>query len=162
MFERLVPTVRDSFVASWAAAARSPPGMLSWRALRSGLCRVVKTRTAPAKMWEADSSLERHRSRRTPPSSPTTSREPQKLHGHRRASVIELVQQCDVMPGLDGLPSDAETNAAMSMRRLRNTAPGPSGVPAPLWKATAATNEGYALVKDICPSYGFTTSCLIA
>ena len=67
------------------------------------------------------------------------------------ASVMELVQQRDVMPGLDGLPTDAEINSALG--RLRNTAPGPSGLPAALWKALAATAEGYALVRQIVHAF---------
>ena len=118
-------------------------------ALRAGLC-GVRTRAAPAKMRKADGSLA------TSPEENATvfANHFQKLYGHPPsfdASVMELVQQRDVMPGLDGLPTDTEISRALG--RLRNTAPGPSGLPAALWKALAATAESYALVCQIVHSF---------
>ena len=121
----------------------------SIRTLRDGLC-GVRTRAAPAKMRKADGSLA------TSPEEKATvfADHFEGLYQHPPSfdpAVIELVRQRDVMPGLDGLPTDAEINSAMG--QLRNTAPGPSGLPAALWKALAATAEGYALVRQIVHAF---------
>ena len=72
----------------------------------------------------------------------------EKLYGHTPSfdsSVIELLQQRDAAPNLDHTPSDVEIRRAV--QRLNYTAPGESGVPAPLFKALISTGAGFDLVR---------------
>jgi len=72
----------------------------------------------------------------------------EKLYGHTPSfdsSVIELLQQRDAAPNLDHTPSDVEIRRAV--QRLNDTAPGESGVPAPLFKALISTGAGFDLVR---------------
>ena len=63
------------------------------------------------------------------------------------ATVLELLQQRSVVAGLDGEPSDEEIRIAL--RKLHDTGPGVSGLPAAAWKALGSTDEGFALVRDM-------------
>ena len=49
--------------------------------------------------------------------------------------------------GIDHEPTDDEIRRALG--KLHNTAPGDSGLPAAVWKALAATDESFALVRQI-------------
>ena len=61
--------------------------------------------------------------------------------------MLELLQQRSVTPGLDGEPSDEEIRIAL--RKLHETGPGVSGLPAAAWKALGSTDAGFALVRDM-------------
>ena len=63
------------------------------------------------------------------------------------ASVLDSLEQRPVVPGLDHRPTDDEIRHALA--RLRNTAPGESGLAAPLWKALGETPESFALLRDL-------------
>ena len=63
------------------------------------------------------------------------------------AAVLELLQQRSVTPGLDGEPSDEEIRIAL--RKLHDTGPGVSGLPAAAWKALGSTDAGFTLVRDM-------------
>ena len=60
-------------------------------------------------------------------------------------TVLDTLAQRDVVGDLDGAPSDAEIRSAVG--RLRNTAPGESGVTAQLWTALISTSVGFDLVR---------------
>ena len=71
----------------------------------------------------------------------------QKLYGFTSLSddsVVELLRQRTVAVGLDHPPTTTEVRAALG--KLRNTAPGDSGIPARAWKALGLTDESLALV----------------
>ena len=113
--------------------------------LRAGLQGVVR-RSAPAKMRKADGSLA---------SSPEENAAVfadhfQNLYGvtqpFDRAVLNELPQRA-VMPGLDGDPTDKEIRSALG--RLHDTAPGPSGLPARVWKALGSTDESFSLIRQM-------------
>ena len=61
------------------------------------------------------------------------------------SAVLKLLRQRDVVPGLDGDPTDDEIRVALG--KLHNTAPGASGLPAAAWKALGSTTDGFALVR---------------
>ena len=116
------------------------------RTLKEGLCGVVR-RAAPAKMRKADGALAA-----SPEENAAVFADHfQQLYGRTPTfdpTVLELMQQRDVVSGLDGLPTDAELRSALG--RLRNTAPGLSGPPAALWKALGATVEASRCYASSC------------
>ena len=61
------------------------------------------------------------------------------------ASVLNALPQRLVVTGADHAPTDIEIRTAVS--KLNDTAPGDSGLKAPLWKALISTSEGFALVS---------------
>jgi hypothetical protein len=63
------------------------------------------------------------------------------------ASVLELLRQRPTAVGLDGPPTDKEIKTAVG--KLRVSAPGDSGLTAPLWKALMATDEMFALLRQL-------------
>ena len=63
------------------------------------------------------------------------------------ASVLELLPQHSTAPDLDHAPTDDEIRRAV--RRLNNTAPGESGVPAQLFKALISTGAGFDVVSSM-------------
>ena len=72
----------------------------------------------------------------------------EKLYGREASfdpSVLELISQRDVMPDLDQAPSDDEIRRAV--RRLNDTAPGESGVVAPLFKALISAGDGFNIIR---------------
>ena len=74
----------------------------------------------------------------------------EQLYGHEASydpSVIDLLPQRPVVPGLDHVPTDVEIRSAVG--RLNNSAPGDSGVVAPLFKALISTDGGFRLVRDM-------------
>ena len=74
----------------------------------------------------------------------------EKLYGHAASfdpSVIDLLQQRDVMPDLDHSPSDEEIRCAVN--KLNDTAPGDSGVVAQLFKALVVTTAGFDLIRTM-------------
>ena len=83
-----------------------------------------------------------------------------KLYGHTATfdpSVIDLLQQRDVTPELDHLPTDEEIRRAVG--RLHDTAPGESGVAAPLFKALITTRVGFDLVRQMVLQFGRRARC---
>ena len=78
----------------------------------------------------------------------------QKLYGTKQPidpTVLEQLPQRPVLPGLDGDPTDKEIRWALS--RLHDTGPGPSGLPARVWKALSSTAESFALVRQMVLSF---------
>ena len=74
----------------------------------------------------------------------------EKLYGHTASfdpTVIDMLQQREVATGLDHPPSDDEIRHAVG--RLNNTAPGESGVVAPLFKALIATSAGFDIIRSM-------------
>ena len=74
----------------------------------------------------------------------------EKLYGREAvydASVIEQLPQQPVVLNLDHPPTDSEIKRALA--RLNNTAPGESGLAAPLWKALAETEESFAPFRSL-------------
>ena len=72
----------------------------------------------------------------------------EKLYGREASfdpSVLESISQRDVMPDLDQAPNDDEIRRAV--RRLNDTAPGESGLPAPLFKALITVGEGFDIIR---------------
>eukprot|EP00966_Prymnesium_polylepis_P054496 1259933-Prymnesium_polylepis.1 len=63
------------------------------------------------------------------------------------ASVLELLPQHSTTPDLNHAPTDDEIRRAV--RRLNNTAPGESGVPAQLFKALISTGAGFDVVNSM-------------
>ena len=63
------------------------------------------------------------------------------------ASVINSVRQRSMATGLDHPPTDEDIRLALA--KLRNTAPGESGLGAELWKALEATEQTFALLRSI-------------
>ena len=61
--------------------------------------------------------------------------------------MLSLQPQCAVVSGLDGVPTDDEVRLALS--KLRNTAPGASGLPSVVWVALASTDAGFSLVQHL-------------
>ena len=62
-------------------------------------------------------------------------------------SVLEQVPQRPTATGIDHPPTDSEIRRALA--KLRDTAPGESGLPASVWKALGATEETFALVRQM-------------
>ena len=62
-------------------------------------------------------------------------------------SVLERLPQHPTAPNLDHPPTDDEIRRAV--RRLNNTAPGESGVPAQLFKALVSTSAGFGVVRSM-------------
>ena len=78
----------------------------------------------------------------------------EKLYGHEASydpSVIDLLPQRGVVPDLEHPPSDEEIRHAV--KRLNDTAPGKSGVAAPLFKALITTAAGFDLVCSMALSF---------
>ena len=74
----------------------------------------------------------------------------EQLYGHEATfdpSVIDVLPQRPVMPGVDHMPTDLEIRSAV--RRLNNTSPGDTGVSAPLFKALISTELGFGLVRTM-------------
>ena len=63
------------------------------------------------------------------------------------AAILKLLPQRDVVPGLDGDPSDDDIRTALS--KLHETGPGASGLLASVWKALGSTDAGFALVRQM-------------
>jgi len=113
--------------------------------LRAGLHGVTR-RSAPAKMRKPDGTLA---------SSPEENAGVfaghfQQLYGVTQpldSSVLDLLPQRAVMPGLDGNPTDVEIRRALG--RLHDTGPGLSGLPARVWKALGSTDASFALVRQM-------------
>ena len=112
--------------------------------LRAGLQGATK-RAAPAKMPKSDGSLAA-----SPEENASVCADHfQKLYGTKQPidlSVLELLPQRDVMPDLDSDPTDKEIRWALG--RLHDTGPGPSGLPARVWKALGSTDNAFALWYD--------------
>ena len=73
-----------------------------------------------------------------------------KLYGRKEAydlTVLELLPQLPIASGLDHPPTDEEIRRALA--KLRNTAPGESGLSAPFWKALGETHEAFALLRSL-------------
>ena len=68
--------------------------------------------------------------------------------------MLALLRQRDVVPGLDGSPTDDEVRCALG--KLRHTAPGASGLPAAVWVALASTDAGFALVQHLVQHFWAT------
>ena len=62
-------------------------------------------------------------------------------------TVLELLPQCPIVEGCDHLPNDDEIRNATL--RLKNTAPGDSGICAPALKCLLDSDETFALLKSI-------------
>ena len=74
----------------------------------------------------------------------------EKLYGRAPSydpSVLDLLPQHSTVPDLDHIPTDDEIRRAV--RRLNNTAPGESGVPAQLFKALISTSAGFDVVASM-------------
>ena len=116
--------------------------------LRAGL--APPRRSAPAKMKKADGSLAD-----TPDENATVFADSfEKLYGRTPAvdlSVLDALPQLAAMIGLDHDPLDGEIRSAL--RKLHDTAPGDSGLPAAVWKALGETGESFALVKQIVHAF---------
>ena len=132
--------VNDGIVSSRGSA-------VAWKCvskLRAGL--GPSTRPAQPKMKKADGMRAT-----TPEENATVFAEHfEQLYGHEATydpSVIDLLQQRPVMPDLNHVPTDDEIRNAM--RRLNNSAPGDSGVVAPLFKALISTDSGFGLVREM-------------
>ena len=67
------------------------------------------------------------------------------------ASVLNALPQRLVVTGADHAPTDIEIRTAVS--KLNDTAPGDSGLKAPLWKALISTSEGFALVRQMVNAF---------
>ena len=78
----------------------------------------------------------------------------EKLYGRTPtfdASVLEALPQSPVAVGLDHDPTNDEIRRALA--RLHDTAPGDSGLPAPLWKALGETAESFSLLVQIVVAF---------
>ena len=136
--------INDSISGSTGSAA-------AWervKALKAGL--QPPRRAAPAKMRKKDGTLA------------TTPEENAEVHAEAFSelygrtpeydeSVLDALPQSAVVPDLDGEPTDAEIHCALN--GLHDTAPGASGLAAPLWKALGETAETFALVRQIVLSF---------
>ena len=113
--------------------------------LRAGLQGVVR-RSAPAKMRKPDGTLAC-----TPEENAAVfASHFEELYGVTQPldrSVLDLLPQRAVLAGIDGDPSDKEIKWALG--RLHDTGPGPSGLPARVWKALGSTVESFALVRQM-------------
>ena len=132
--------VNDGIVSSRGSA-------VAWKCvnnLRTGL--GPSTRPAQPKMKKADGTRAS-----TPEENATVFADHfEQLYGHTAtydSSVIDLLPQCEVKPGLDHVPTDDEIRS--SVGRLNNTAPGDSGVVAQLFKALISTADGFHLVRTM-------------
>jgi hypothetical protein len=113
--------------------------------LRAGLQGVVR-RSAPAKMRKSDGTLAS-----TPEENAGVFAEHfTELYGVTQPfdpSVLDQLPQRAVFPGIDGDPTDKEIHWALG--RLHDTGPGPSGLPARVWKALGSTEDSFALVRQM-------------
>ena len=110
--------------------------------LRAGLRPM--SRPALPKMTKADGS----RAETAEQSAQVFADHFEKLYGRRPTYSVEVLEKLplrDALPGLDHDPTDEEIRRAL--RRLHDTAPGASGLAAPLWKALGSTPEGYSLIR---------------
>ena len=116
----------------------------SVKKLRAGL--APQRRAAPAKMQKPDGSLAS-----TPEENATVFADAfGKLYGRKPAfdaSVLDALPQSPVATGLDHEPTDDEIRRVLS--KLHDTAPGDSGLGAPLWKALGATADTFTLLKQV-------------
>ena len=74
----------------------------------------------------------------------------EKLYGRAATfdpTVLDSLPPRDTVPDLDHTPTDEEIRRAV--RRLNNTAPGDSGVPAQLFKALASTDAGFNVIRTM-------------
>ena len=74
----------------------------------------------------------------------------EKLYGRQPAfdaSVLDLLVQQPIITGCDHLPTDEQVEKAM--KKLKNSAPGDSGLAAQAWKALAENRITFGIVKSI-------------
>ena len=64
--------------------------------------------------------------------------------------MLELLQEIPIL-GNDAIPIDEEISKATM--KLRNTAPGNSGLPAQLWKAVLSREESFKLFSDVLKDF---------
>ena len=79
----------------------------------------------------------------------------QKLYGRTPefdASVVSLLRQREVVPGLDHPWTPKEIRSAV-VGKLRDTGPGPSGLRAVVWKALCSTETGFLLVQRMALAF---------
>jgi hypothetical protein len=114
------------------------------KTLRAGL--APPKRAAPAKMTKPDGTKAE-----TPEENATVFADAfSKLYGRTPTfdeSVLDALPQSDVVTGLDHEPTSKEIRHALA--KLHDTAPGDSGLCAPLWKALGETAESFALVQEV-------------
>ena len=120
--------------------------------LRAGLMGARRS-AAPAKMQKPDGT----RAPSPEENAAVFAEHFQLLYGRQpsgKPAMLALLRQRDVVPGLDGPPTDEEVRRALG--KLRDTAPGDSGLPAVAWKALASTDAGFALVRHLVDSFWLT------
>ena len=134
-------TINDGIVASHGTFA-------AWNVvseIRSGLLGTVR-RPAPPAMQKADGSKAS-----TPEENASVFAEHfGKLYGRSPqvdTSVLDLLSQRPTAVGLDGPPSDIEIRCALG--KLRNSAPGDSGLTAPLWKALGDDETTFTALRQL-------------
>ena len=122
-------------------------GAVAWESikkLRAGL--GPSTRPVQPKMQKADGTRAS-----TPEENAAVFKSSfEKLYGRAASfdpSVLDSLPQLLTAPDLDHIPTDIEIRTAV--RRLNNTAPGESGVPAPLFKALISTGAGFDVVRSM-------------
>ena len=145
--QRGLRRARSDWVASMSdSISDGANGAVVWdsvKKLRDGL--DGKPRPPAAKMKKADGSFAS-----TPEENAVVFAEHFKsLYGREPsidASVLNALPQRLVVTGADHAPTDIEIRTAVS--KLNDTAPGDSGLKAPLWKALILTSEGSSPSSD--------------
>ena len=137
--------VNDGIVGGSASAAAA---WQSVKTLKAGLGPTV--RSAPPKMQKQDGT----RAQSAAENAAVFADHFEQLYGRTPSydpSVLESIPQREVIAGLDGVPTDSEIRIAVS--KLKDSAPGVTGVTSLMWKALLSTGAGFSLVHSMVHTF---------